>query len=491
MADQVAMKMDPRTLQSQKQTQRLIMLPQMQQAIQLLQVPIMELATLVALEMEQNPVLEYSEDHEEDSPFNREIDDDRGANEDKEMDFEQQNFEVLKQLDDDFRDHFAETENYGMRRTAEDEKRQTFLETIICEQETLFDHLMSQARESLAKPTDLQMAETLIGSLDENGYLGSDLSELAVLYSYDEEALTGILKVIQTFDPPGVAAVNLQESLLIQLATKGKQGGLAYAIVNRCYDDLLHNRIPSIAKNLGYSSDEVSRTIQQDVVKLDLHPGAYYSQVPVQHIVPDVTIKKEGDLLVVETNDEPIPQFRLNRRYMRMLEDPTLPSETADFIKQKITSARWLMRTIGQRNDTVLRIAQSLARRQADFFLHAEGNLVPLTMRTIADELELHESTIARAVSNKYLNSPRGLLPLRSFFTSALETEKGDDVSSTTARDLLRRIVEQEDKRKPLSDETISHLMTKHGIKCARRTIAKYRGELGYGNAQQRRTYLL
>ncbi len=493
MAHQVSMRIDPKDAQSQKQTQRLIMLPQMQQAIQLLQVSVMELSTIVEAEMELNPILEYAQDDVDDaqSLANNEFDDDYEAptSEMEEMRFEDQNFEVLRQLDDDFRDHFAESENYSITRTAEDEKRRSFLESAICEEESLFEHLMSQARESFGVGIDLEMAETLIGFLDANGYLGTPLQEIVTLYGYNETNLQRVLKQIQAFDPTGVGAFNMQDSLLIQLRAQRKQKTLAYTIIEQCYDDLLHNRIPHIAKCLGSTSDDISRAISKDILKLDLHPGALFGRGPVQHIVPDVTIRKEGEKLIVETNEEPIPRFRLNRRYLRMLDDPTVSSETAEFIKEKIASAKWLMRTIDQRNDTVTRIAQSLAVRQADFFLRPDGKMVPLTMKVLADELELHESTIARAVSNKYLNCSKGIVPLRSFFTSALVSEKGDEVSSNTARDLLRKLLEVEDKHRPLSDEAISKLMLKQGIQCARRTIAKYRGELGLGNAQQRRVY--
>lgn len=496
MVDKVKIQMDQKGVQSQKQQQRLIMLPQMQQAIQLLQVPVMELSTLVEAEMEHNPVLEYTEEREGDDPERGDADyeaEDHFKEQDtpaeQEMNFDEHDFEVLKQLDEDFRDHFSETENYSIKRTHDEEKRLSFLESVICEEETLYEHLLAQARETFDDPRDFKVAETVIGYLDDAGFLKTPLIEIALLHQYEQKQVEEIASKVQTFDPPGIAATSLQESLLIQLQIKGKKSGLAYEIIERCYDDLLHNRIPAISKKLGRLNTDVSKVIDDQIARLDLHPGAAFGKGVPQHIIPDVAIRREGEVLVVDTNSDPIPQFRINRRYLRMLDDPTLPEETAEFIKQKIASAKWLLRTIDQRNDTITRIAESLAKRQAEFFLQPDGKLTPLTMKMVAEELELHESTIARAVSNKYINSPRGLLPLRSFFTNALETEKGVDISSTTARDLLKKLIHSEDKKQPLSDDTLSGLLKEAGIKCARRTIAKYRGELGLGTAQQRRSY--
>jgi len=382
-----------------------------------------------------------------------------------------------------------ESENYSIRRTQEEEKRQSFLESIITDSESLYEHLMRQAREAFNTQREIDLAELLVGNLDDSGLMTNSLDELAILNGEDVADLEAVLKQLQTFHPAGVAAGSVREALLIQLQRQNKQDTLAYQIIDQHYDDLLHNRVPQIAKSLGRSAREVTEAVQQRISRLDLHPGAGFGESTAQAIVPDATIRKEGETLQVETNNDPVPHFRINRKYLRMLEDPSLNEETKTFIKQKIASAQWLMRNIDQRHDTVTRIAQSLARRQSEFFLSPDGKLTPLTMKEIADELELHESTIARAVSNKYLQSPRGLLPLRSFFTNALETSKGESISSTTVRDALERLIDKEDKHKPLSDQLLSQLLKKQGIRCARRTVAKYRDELGIGNTQQRRVY--
>ncbi len=495
MADNISLNMD--VTQSQKQTQRLIMLPQMQQAIRLLQLPVLELATTVTAEMERNPVLEYTEDApsvdaergdalwEEQDHFKE-----QDTPTDKEVTFDDNDFEILKQLDEDFRDHFTQNESPGLKRTREEEKRRAYLESSIRTETSLLEKLEEQAHQTFDSAEDLELAMLLIGYLDDSGFISTPLEAVAALHDADEKTLKRILDEIKTFDPPGVGAKDLHEALLMQLRHQGKGETLAYKVLENHYDELLHNKIPAISKALKCQPKEITDAIHNDITHLDLRPGAGFSKTPTQHIIPDVTVRKQDDdELVVETNREPIPQVRLNRQYLQMLDDKSIPEETKEFIKQKLSSAKWLMRNIDQRNDTVYRIAESLARHQSEFFLSPDGKLNPLTMKAVSEELELHESTIARAVANKYINSPRGIMPLRAFFTNAYMTERGEDISSNTVRDVLQKLIDGESKKKPLSDEALSNLIRKQGIKCARRTVAKYRTELGVGNAQQRRVY--
>jgi RNA polymerase sigma-54 factor len=295
-----------------------------------------------------------------------------------------------------------------------------------------------------------------------------------------------MLKEIQTFDPPGVGATSLQESFLIQLERMGEKESLAFFIVARCYNDLLNNRMALIRRKKGCSTLELDKAMHM-ISKLDMHPGLGISKDVVQTIVPDVTLKQEGDQLVVEINDDQLPPLRLNPYYMNLFEQTSLSKETKDFMKDKILSAKWLVKSIHQRNQTLFRIAESLAQRQHDFFLNPQGQLTPLTMKTLAEELDVHESTIARAVANKSINTPKGILPLRSFFTGTYVTDEGHDISSKTVKDALLEIIKNENKHKPCSDEILKIQLKKKGIVCARRTIAKYRDEMNIGNTKQRR----
>lgn len=474
-----------RQTQSLKQLQRLMNSPQMKQAINMLQVPLMELQELVELEMEQNPVLEYSEDkaEEQDSQPEQEMP------AEQELSFDDNDFEILKKLDEDFRDHFAESENYYTKRTQDEEKLKSFLEQSIPTHVSLAEHLHVQARETFDADVERQMAKEIIGYLDESGLLTTELSEIALLNNFSEQELEEVLLEIQTFEPPGVAARSLQECLLIQLRRLKLKNSLAYKIIEKHFDNLLHNRIPVISKSLKCTPEQVRAEIDHHIAPLDLHPGTLYFDPVVQNIIPDVTLNYEEDEAIIEINKEYIPSFRLNKRYMRMLEDDSLKKEDKEYIKNKIMSAKWLMKNIDQRNDTVYRIVETLAKWQKEFFINPTGKLTPLTMKVLAEELELHESTIARAVSNKYVNSPRGILPLRSFFSVCYTTDAGDDISSNTVRDTLKKIIDEENKQKPLSDEAISKKLKEKGVPCARRTVAKYRVQLNIGNTNQRREY--
>lgn len=489
-----------KTTQNIKQLQRLIMSRQIQQAIHVLQVPVMELAPLVDAELEGNPVLEYSEEVVgTDDEMERDLQalNDEAAEEDldtenipeKELSFDDTNFDMLRQLDEDFKDLFAASGNAVVRQTEDEAKLQAFLESSLRAKETLFEHLMRQARESFGEGKQLAIAETVIGSIDEAGFLSSGNDELAALAGCSAQEVEEVVQMVQTFDPVGVGARTLQEALLIQLKRQSKEGTLAYRIIEKQFDNLIHNKIPSIRKSLRCTADQISRAVDDDISRLDLHPGLQLSTGTATLLVPDVTIRQEEDRLVVDVNDESVPRLRLNRHYLSMLDDEQVTKEAKDFIRQKVVSAKWLMRNIMQRNTTIERIAHSLAKRQAGFFLQSQGKLVPLTMKTMADELGVHESTVARAVANKYIDCPRGVLPLRSFFTNALASNEGDDISSSTVKGLVKEIIEKEDKSRPLSDEVISAMLKERGITCARRTVAKYRVVLELGTAQQRRKF--
>lgn len=495
MSYTMSLKLQPKQTQNLKQNQLLMMLPQMQQAITLLQIPVQEMMQIIEQEMERNPILELSEDantqEERNEALSKELSEenmDIDTPVEKEMSFNDRDFDVLKQLDEDFRDHFAQSEDYTPR-TMEDEKRKVFLENSIPAPRTLFSHLMEQAKQTFDDQEDLEVAEEIIGNIDDKGYLQVSLEEISALTGYRVDRISNLLSQIQTFEPYGVGATTVQECLLIQLRCLEKQKTLAYQIIEKHYDDLLHNRIPLIQKKLGCSHQDVRHAIDQQIAKLDLHPGAWYSQPASIQIMPDVTVRQEDDKLIVEINDEPIPTLRLNARYLRMLDDETVPQETKEFIKQSVISAKWLVRNISQRNETLVRIVQYLTQIQKEFFIEPDGKLVPLTMREVAEELKLHESTIARAVANKYINSPRGLILLRSFFTNAYTTNQGKDISSQTVREALQKIIEEENKKHPFSDETISKKLKEQGINCARRTVAKYRREFHIGNALQRKKY--
>lgn len=446
-------RMEQTASQNVKQIQRLILSPQMQQALHLLQLPVLELSTMIEEELTQNPLLERGED------------------------------ELPAELSEHQR---KKTREYGT-------DLRSFIENTIAEEESLYEHLISQARETFSNKAEFNIAEWVIGNLDADGLLTVSLEELAALGGFTSEQILPIIDQIQTFHPPGVGARNLQEALLIQLQSVGKENTLAFRIIEKHYDDVLHNRIPLIAKSFSRPAEEIRRTIANEIAYLDLHPGAnqssgHYRQV-IQQITPDLIISYQDGSFFIEINDENLPHIHLNQTYLDMLRDSSLPRETRDYISEKISSGKWLIRNLHERNQTLYRIAEELIRTQSSFLSSPKGELIPMTMKEISEKIELHESTVARAVAHKYVSCPRGILSLRSFFTHAYTTDGGENISSETVKGLLREIIATENKHSPLSDEAISGMIKKRGIPCARRTIAKYRQELHIGNTTQRRRH--
>ncbi len=483
----MSLKMNAKQLQNMKQLQRLMMSPQMRQALNLMQLPVMELSWVVEQELEQNPLVELEEeklsgDDQDPEAF------DQGS-EEKELNFCDDDFEILKRLDEDFLDHFAQSDNYALYRTREEEKTKTFLEQSIPNKETLYQYLCRQARETFDNSKEIAMAEVLIGYFDENGFLNHSLAEIAMLHEFPLNELKRVLLEIQTFDPSGVGAESLQDALLIQLRQMKLEQSLAYFIIRDHWDNLLHNRIPEIKKRLRCSISEIKKAVSEIISRLNFHPGKEFSETVVQLIVPDVSIVEENEELTVQVVDPFIPTLRLNRRYLKMMNDPYLSTEAKEFVKQKLSSVKWLLKNIDQRNETLFRVVSELVNVQRAFFQSSEGELHPLTFKQVANELGIHESTVARAVSNKYLSSPRGVLSLRSLFTNAYQTEVGDEISSNTVKDMLKNLIDNENKKHPLSDENLSQLLKSRGIRCARRTVAKYRSKLQIGNASQRREH--
>lgn len=472
--------------QKQKQSQLLMVMPKMKQAMACMQAPILELSTLIDQELEQNPILEVEEKESEENQEEVEPQKDEAE---EEIQMKEDDFEVMRTLDEAFWDHFAESGNFNNIRSAEEEKKQSYLETTVQRAPSLSEHLLGQASETFDESEDKKIAEAIIGSLNDRGILHEALEEIALLCQCSKEKVTEILQILQNFDPPGVCARSTEEALQIQLAKQGKQDSLAYQIVESCFDELTHNKIPLIKKKLRKSEQEIEKAIEEDLAPLDLRPGMGWEKGPVQYIVPDVSVIDELGKWRVELNDEPIPNLRLNRRYLKMLEKGNLSGEEMNYIKQKVLSAKWLIRNLDQRNNTLRRIVEYLLNKHKKFFNEPDGKLEPLVMREVAEELEVHESTVARSVSNKYVDSPRGLLPLRSFFTQKYVSDKGESLSSTTVKDAVARLIEGEDKKEPLSDEKLSKYLKEQGIPCARRTIAKYRKALGLGTATQRKRW--
>lgn len=465
----LSLKMNANQKQSLKQMQQVMVTPEMQQALRLLQMPILELSSIIQEEIEKNPLLECTEEHEfEEDAFQEITEEDLFA----------------KNLDDNFQHYFNDSEHSTIHL-----KSTNYNESLVSEKISLFSHLMKQAVQHFDNPTQLQAAEVLIGSLDEKGFFENSLKELSLLYKIPTIILKNTLNIIQTFEPKGVGAKNLQESFLNQLKLSNQDNSLAYRIVKECFPLLIQHQFQKIQKKLNITNKEIYEVIDKFLCKLVMHPGAAFSTQFIPYLIPDASLKFENHETIIEINEETLPPIKFNSHYLNLLNYHSTPKELRNFIEQKILSAKWLIKNVHQRKETLYRIVESLAKRQRSFFMEDHGSLVPLNIKALSDELELHESTITRAISGKYLDSPKGLLPLRSFFSAASITKNGTVISNQTIHRMLLKLLSEEDKTKPYTDQQICQLLEEKGILCARRTVAKYRAKLEIGTALQRKQF--
>lgn len=464
---------------------KLMMTAHMQQAIRLLQIPVQELDLFLEEQVINNPLLELDDPSEEvdgEDPQEKELFN-------SEMEFNENDFTILKQLGEEWQDNFESEDRTSVSKSFQDEKLRTFLESSISSEISLQEHLKQEINDIYNEPTERHAGEILIGYIDHSGFLTTPIEEISAFHGLDSDLLKKILKTIQSLEPHGMGAASIQESLLLQLAAQSKENSLAYKIIHDHYDDFLHHRLRSIQKKLNSSFQDIQDTIDHTIAKLDLHPGYNFSSTKSGIIIPDLTITQEDDKLTVEVNRDHYHHLHFNFRYLQMLDNPDIPLETKNFIKHHLLSAKWLIRNLQQRYSTLERIAILLTQKQHSFFIDPEGKLLPLTMNDVAEELQLHESTIARSVSNKYIHTPRGLLSLRSFFTTAYTSDKGEILSGKTVQDAIQALINNENKKEPLSDEQISIRLREEGLLCARRTVAKHRNLLDIGNTTQRRRY--
>lgn len=322
--------------QQQALTQRMIMSAHMQQAIALLQIPIMELGPFIEEQAVLNPVLEIEDPKDELDAEDQSSEPEQGEDLEQEVEINDHDLSILTRLDDDLRDFYSTSDTMPIKRSTEEEERKSYMESSICAEPTLHSQLMQLARETFSHPDELAIAEILIGYIDHFGFLKTPIEEICLLHNLSEGAVKQVLAEIQTFEPYGVGAASIQEALLLQLKGLRKDQTLAYQIVRDHYDELIHNHIPQIQKSLHCSFEEIQHAISQDIAKLDLHPGTHFAPLSKQTIIPDVTIRCEGEgnKLVVEVERDWIPSLRLNSQYLHMLNDPQTPLETKQYIKK-------------------------------------------------------------------------------------------------------------------------------------------------------------
>jgi len=471
--------------QVQKQTQSLVLAPQLRQSLKILQVPALELRQAILGEIQINPLLEEMP-MEGVSIDEETTDSDAPDGEDPELNFTEGDYEILRRLGEDWRDDRGEEENEGYTRQ-DAERRQHFFDSIVTE-ESLQEHLLRQARLSDLDEEAMEAFGFLIGSLDRDGFVSASAADLALNAQCSLAAMQKAMVALRSFEPVGIGARDRAECLLLQLESRGQGQSLAARIVRDHYPLLLRRRIPELARKLGLDSSRVQRAIA-DIARLDPSPARRFAEDSNRVVVPDVKVFKDGGEWRIVLNNDYIPRLRISSLYKDMVGKATLKPEEKAYILEKIRSGRFLIQSIEQRQQTIERIARALLKFQADFFEEGVSRLRPLTMGRIADELGVHETTVSRAIANKYIDTPFGVYDLKFFFTAGFRSSAGDEVSNRSVKEMIVQMVEEEDSAHPLSDQELVRRLQEKGMKVARRTVAKYREEIGILPTHLRRRY--
>ena len=492
---------------SQRLTQSLVLAPQLQQSLALLQAPTLELKALVEQELQQNPVLEEAtasetEVQEKESPDGESAADTPDPSEppadltfdpatekatNEPVDDFQAEFERLVQLDQEWRDHFAQT-NVPSRASAEDEEKRQFMFDSLVAATSLQEMLLDQVRESALPEPQWPIAEMVIGNIDDYGYLKASIDELAASTGLPADQIQEVLKVIQGFDPPGVGARDLRECLMLQLERAGLAASLEYRIINEFMDALGKRRIPEIARGTGKDVDDVQEALER-IARLEPRPGRAFLPDNDQYILPEVFVQRSGDDFLVTTNNEHIPHLRISNTYKDLMSQGENSAEVRNYIREKIRAGKFLIKSLHQRQQTILNIAKEIVHRQRDFMEKGVAHLKPLTMVQVAEVVGVHETTVSRAVSGKYIQTPQGIFEMKYFFTAGIQTATGDGMSNTSVKDMIAEIFKKEDASKPLSDQEVVRMLKEKGIVIARRTVAKYRTELNILPSNLRKVY--
>ncbi len=474
--------------QVQSQSQSLVLAPQLRQSLKILQVPTLELRNVILEELQLNPTLEelpmdgISIDAGSSSPT------DSQDHEDAPLNVEEDNFEIFNKLDDDWKEYFAQ-ENASTHYSAEaEENRRHFFDSIVGET-SLQEYLLRQAELLELTANQLRAMEYLIGSLDDRGFL--TVSELEVQRATQVSAadIEIAIQALLTLDPPGIGSRDLQECLLTQLRINHRDHTLAASLIRDHYELLLKRRIPDLVRKTG-NRIEAIETALEIISELDPAPGRKFSSDENRIVVPDVRVEKNdfGEWQVI-LNHEYIPRLRLNQHYKDMIAAGTLSTREKEYLRERMRSGKFLIHSIEQRLQTIEKITWQLLHFQKEFFEQGVTKLKPLTMQQVARELGVHETTVSRAIANKYMDTPHGLLEMKFFFTSGYQSESGETVANTTIKERIHQMIQAEDPVKPLSDQEIVRLLGTEDINIARRTVAKYREEMNILPTHLRRRY--
>ncbi len=485
--------MRPGLNQSTQLKQEMKINPRLYQAMDLLYMPLLDLQQHLKQELLNNPFLELVEQDEEDEEDGTEPE---AATE--QQDEKQQNDEI------DWEEILLDGFDAGGRREEHEEKE--YYEPVTVDTRDLSDHLREQIALLEVSARERLLAEEFIGNIDENGWLACPLQEVldcandmlkqyAIDAELDEDDVPSyslseaeaMLATVQSLDPAGVGARDLRECLMLQLRDAGLEQSVPYRLVRDCFDELINHRWSEISKRFGISPSDVQKAADE-IAKLDPKPGLIYSSASDNYIIPDLIVEKIDGRYHIFLNDANLPRLKLSRAYQEIARDKKkFEGENKEFISNKLNSANWMIQAIEQRRQTMLKVMNYIVDRQRDFFEKGVQFLKPLTLREVAEVINMHESTVSRVTNEKFVQTPRGVLPLKYFFSSGLSTTGGEDVSARGIKAQIQKLVEDEDAKHPLTDQAIVNILKESGVQIARRTVAKYRDQLGVLSARMRK----
>ena len=459
-----------------KMSQKLVMTPMLQQAIKLLPLARLELAQLVRQEIIENPVLEEILEEEVDS-FDEKNNDDEDSFSDSTQDSQEQEI--------DWDSYFQNNVDQGM--SADSLAERPSIEATYKKEASLSDHLFWQLNLTIDSDADKFIGSCIIGNIQKDGYLGAELSEIAEISQTDESNVERVLKIIQKFEPLGVAARSLQECLMIQAHELPEKNPLVEKLIEKYLDRLEDRFLPKVAAELKTDLDEVLDALHI-LRKFTPKPGIVFNSEAIDYIAADLVVIKTDTGYDVSLNDEGVPDIKINAFYQNLLKN-TKEGQTKEYLEDKYRSALWLIKSIDQRRQTIYKVGKSIVKLQKSFLDHGLSYLQPMVLKDVAKDIEMHESTVSRITTNKYIDTPQGLFELKFFFHSGIKSYMGNNLSSIRVKNMIKEVVAEEDGNSPLTDDQMVQVLMRKNAKIARRTITKYRKELNIPPASKRRKF--
>ncbi len=456
-----------------EQQQKLIMTPELRLALKILQMPTVELDELIKDELENNPILDivdYDKDDKADSSESEEKD-------------SKSNIDEI-----DWKEYLQyQGKSYYIENNEKDEP--SSYDNYVTYKDTLKDYLLFQLNTINITTKERKIGQYIIESLDDNGYLVMPISEISQILKVKLEDVERVLRIIQGFEPAGVGAKSLSECLLIQIKLQGIEDKKLETIIEEHLDDIACNRIVNIAKTLSISVEKAQD--YSDLIKsLEPKPGrSFFCGSECRYVVPDVYIEKKDGEYIVLINDYYGSRLMINRHYKSIISTEDGSSDAVKFVNEKLSSALWLIKSLEQRKNTLYKVVKAIIDYQIEFFEKGDDYLRTMTLKNIADTVQVHESTVSRAISGKYAQTPKGIYDIKYFFKSGVETKFGEDISSESIKNMIKQLIDEEDVSKPISDQVIANILEKKGYKISRRTVAKYRDEIGIPASSRRRRY--